>query len=693
MKKEYKDYLFEKHILVSERSEQYVFETLFAMADLFGVRITSGEKLANSDMISYLSEMFGVDVPKPFYTGFPASVRELTSDQLLFDQLVHYAVTYGFGNFENPGHSLFETEQARPVFKEDTQIRDFIIVTEEEAYKRLRESVEALCAGSRPLNNREFTVVSTYCNDHGYVPEKIASKNTAVRLLIKTGNTEFSRFLQLSDVIRLADELNYEKYDNENIRKLNLKNHDRKLIKKVLDLLFERGKCNITECYEKKALWNGLLHHIHYKAVNEEAQLFLNNIRGNRNYSDYSEFEKAISGHNVRKAADILKEKKGNGALIRHLVHLLRAASDDEDIDYILNSVDPGNFIILLQLYMKYASEYTIPGKVSYSFVKHGKMRYHRAEHENAKRLDHYQKKDGDTGNFRLISFREKLAGRLGELIKQTLKNRLGKVYVDPAMRKMALPLAADATSGGFGVLATGSRVKLEDSKKIRAFIYWEKVDDIDLSVLGINDSFEMREFSWRTMSERQSEAITFSGDETSGYKDGSEYFDIIPELFKKQYPDTRYLIFTANVYSYGTFADTVCRAGYMKRDIEDSGEIFEPKTVATSFKIDCRSRFGYLFALDLAGNELIWLNLAQGADMIIAAQGECYSMMRYLETVDIYNLSTFFKAAATEVVSDPAKADVIVSDTANEADIKEGQTIIRSYDFDRIKALMNRAI
>ena len=41
-------------------------------------------------------------------------------------------------------------------------------------------------------------------------------------------------------------------------------------------------------------------------------------------------------------------------------------------------------------------------------------------------------------------------------------------------------------------------------------------------------------QFSWRTMSERQSSAITFSGDQTSGYYGESEYFDIdkLKELF-----------------------------------------------------------------------------------------------------------------------------------------------------------------
>ena len=80
--------------------------------------------------------------------------------------------------------------------------------------------------------------------------------------------------------------------------------------------------------------------------------------------------------------------------------------------------------------------------------------------------------------------------------------------------------------------------------KKLRAFTYWEKVDDIDLSCFGLTDDGRRIEFSWRTMAGNQSDAITYSGDETSGYKGGSEYFDIKLEEFKKMYPAVKYIVF-----------------------------------------------------------------------------------------------------------------------------------------------------
>ena len=65
------------------------------------------------------------------------------------------------------------------------------------------------------------------------------------------------------------------------------------------------------------------------------------------------------------------------------------------------------------------------------------------------------------------------------------------------------------------------------------------------------------------------------------------EYFDVDLERYKEEYPNIDYLVFCNNVFSRVNFSKVICRAGYMLRDIEDSGEVFEPKTVETSFTIN----------------------------------------------------------------------------------------------------------
>ena len=59
-----------------------------------------------------------------------------------------------------------------------------------------------------------------------------------------------------------------------------------------------------------------------------------------------------------------------------------------------------------------------------------------------------------------------------------------------------------------------------------------------------------------------------------------------------------------------------------------------------------------------------------------------------YMNTCQLMNVHKLFSMLATEVVDTPEVADVVVTDEAVSA--KENAEIIRSYDTERIMALMN---
>ena len=219
----------------------------------------------------------------------------------------------------------------------------------------------------------------------------------------------------------------------------------------------------------------------------------------------------------------------------------------------------------------------------------------------------------------------------------------------------------------------------------MRAFTYWEKVNDIDLSMFGLNREGLKREFSWRTMAGQQSDAVTYSGDQTSGYNGGSEFFDVDIERLQKIYPDIRYLIFCDNVYSGMNFSTCFCKAGYMIRDRKSTGEVFEPKTVQSSFLVNCESTFAYLFGIDICEGKFVWLNLANQGASTVAGENSMDFLLDCFDITSVINVYTFFEILATEVTEDPAEAEIIVSDKLPE----DGRTIIRSYDFEKIMKYM----
>ena len=675
MQKLYKEYLFTRHVLVNDEGpEEKPFETALALASLLSIRVTKGEELVHSHMIRFAQEQLGVSVPEPFYRGFPQSVRELTADQKLFDQCVHYAVTYGFGNFSAPGHSLLEETLERAAFREDAETRRFEAVSEETAVQLIRDAVRDLAASTRALDEKKFELVKTYVQENGTQGLVFASKNTQVRLLCALRDLSLAEGLSLADVMKVTEEIQWEEYQSADVRKLNWKNRDRKFVTAVIRGRIRAAQGNWRECFEKQAKWAGLLHHIHFEAKTEAETAFCSAMRSGRNESAYSEFEKKLQEAQPAEAARVLSREKGSGAVIRQMNYLLsRGASVDELAPYLKRC----GSVMLVQLLMQYAG-YRAFRPRTFVFTRLRLLRQHKETKEEQDRRRSYVPAGSRDALCRMI--RSELAGRW--------KGKLGTVYVGPEMDKTALPVSESSSQSGFGVLPKGTRLPLPEGKKLRVFTYWEKVNDIDLSAIGLDGQERPYEFSWRSMAGVDSKAIVYSGDQTSGFHGGSEYFDIDWDAFREEYPQVKALIFCDNIFSRNvTYADCVCRAGYMLRDSVDSGEVFEPKTVASAFTVNCRSTFAYLFGLDLEKKEFVWLNSGVNGSAPVAGDTDVSHLLRVFEAAEVLSLGDMLRLMAEKVTEDPLEADLIASD--GELPAKEGAARLHRYDIDAMLKLI----
>ena len=669
-------FLFEKAILISDAPGEHPVATLVTLAKIFNIKITSGCEYATESLIPFVAEMLGEHVPEPFYRSFPDSVRKMSIDQLLFDQLVHYTVTYGFGMTDEAGHSIFERDFERLAFTGEAPVREFSILSEVEALAALSRIMDDMLLGSRPLSATAYGALLSMIREHGYTVKSCTCKDTLIRLLVDTRDLQYADTLWLSDVIKLLDRIQFSLYSSKDLKKLNLKNRDRVLITAVIDRMFALGRCNTRDCFEKKKIFAGLLHHIHYKPVTEEAAGFLAAMRGNENRSAYAEFEAAMAAEDIPHAVSILARRKGTGAVLRNLNYLASRAKTKEDLTAITDALGPENPVVMIQLLLQYAS-YVKQGARTFAFKQHGMLAVHtETEEEVTRRKSRLTKKAASA-----------LASAIRKKLKEILKGRLGRVYIDPTMYRMAIPLNEAVSFGGFGTLPTGSCLAMEEGRILRVFTYWENVDDIDLSLIGLTKRGVPEEFSWRTMYMKQSDAIAFSGDETSGYSGGSEYYDIDLEAFRKEYPEISYLICCNHVYSYSTFANCFCRAGYMIRKEGDGGEIYEPKTVRSAFTVNCPSSSAYLFGINLKENEFVWLNIGRDAHFHVAAHERLDFLLPYFTLTKALSLGDLFKLLATKVVEDPAKADVALTD----ADIPLGEHTkrITCRDTEAILALL----
>ena len=125
-----------------------------------------------------------------------------------------------------------------------------------------------------------------------------------------------------------------------------------------------------------------------------------------------------------------------------------------------------------------------------------------------------------------------------------------------------------------------------------------------------------------------------------------------------------------------------------MIRNDIDSGEVFEPKTVASSFTINCDSTFAYLFGIDLDTKELIWLNIARRGVVQVAGTTSLAFLLDYFNLSSIINVYDLFEMLAEKLTDDSSVADVVVTD--EEVATKEGAVVVHSYDVEKITAYMN---
>lgn len=686
LKEQYRKYLFAHNYLVGEKTENYkdAIYYNYALAAQLGIKVEKGELYVNKQCLEDASNFIGKNIPEAFYRGFPQSVLKLTPVELLVDQLVSYLDTYGLGNWDKAQHSRLEEDLERVAFHEWTEIKKFECITEESAVQLLAGYVEDLLQATRPLNNDMYSFVTSYIADYNYKVQNIRSKNTAIRLLIDTKDTYYAKFIGLADVLKVAETLQYQDDVNNwrwgakkhSLKKLNLKNQDRKFVSKLINLTCKGDEIDV---FEKTQDWCGLLHHIHFKPATEAAQIFVNSVRNKSGRSIYSFTEQLVNDNAPNLAAALLASSKGSGAVLRNLDYYVSRCQNRESIDAVLKTAASDNPIINLQLYIKY-KQYD-PNKVNrtFTFTKNNMNKVHvETEEEVIKRKS-------------ILNFEQAMA--LKDTVYNNLKNiyhnTLGKVYIDESFKNMALPLNQSTGNFDFGTMTTGSIIDIPKDKKIRCFTYWEKVNDIDLSCMGINENGSTVEFSWRSMYNKQSSAICYSGDQTSGYNGGSEYFDIDIDEVRKQYPDMKYIIFNNNVFSGITFGKCVCRAGYMMRDKVNSGEVFEPKTVQTAYTINCDSTFAHLFALDISSKKIIWLNQSVNSMARVGAEAPFKYLTKFFNITKIINVYDMFKMKATEVVDDPTQADIVVSDDTKLILDEEKQIQITSRDQEKIMKYM----
>ena len=679
MKELFRDFLFNKNILVADREcEDKELSSLLctALMSKYGYNVVKGNSYMSKNLFTYVASKIDNDPVEPFYRGFPESVEKLCPEEFLFDQLFSYYKSYGLGDFSEEQHSVLEEPVKRIALLKSFTVKNMVILDEEAALEKLTDCIKDICKGSRPLNESQCQVVLEFIKEYKIFP-KIKSSNTSIRLLIDTRCVYISDNLNLNEFPKLVEELNYRVYSNKDVKKLNLKNQDRKFLKNILNRMLSVATTqDVIQCIEKRRVWKGILHHLHYN--NDKLQNII--------YRDYLKshtgvFEMYLNEGNVIEGIDYLKETKGASAVMRNADYILSKCNYsivDEVIDRLVEIASESNTVVLLQMISHYNGFER--GIRNYSFTKFNLKKNHiqtTNEHNNSKTVELSD------------SVITKIYNKLKETLYNKFKGRLNKIYIDPIFKKIALPLDMAASNGGVGSLPSGSRITIPEGAIVRAFTYWEKVNDIDLSAMLYDEDMNVAgEFSWRsyTANGAASSGFIFSGDQTCGYKGGSEYFDFKLETIQKRNPTARYIVLNDNVFSGINFSECYCKAGFMLRDKFKGGEVFEPKTVQTSYLVNAQSTFCHLFAIDMKTRELVWLNINKDSKAIVGGTESGIYLKKYMKLTESLNIYDAFSHMGSKVDSiDECRSERDLILTPDRVDIDTKAELITLQDLEKL--------
>ena len=647
MKTTIQSILANRHYLLSTYSELDKSKVAYYNAYLLsncGV-IVDKPQLLTKDGMEVISDIFKLNVPASFYAN-PQHMAYFTKTELLIEQLVSYfLVETGTGIYSRP--EIFEKDLPEYKVGDEITLREFKIVTEDEAVEVLQGIADAYCDYTRPFALDELAEFE-FLFANGYYTEgkEIKCRDNIFTLLGK--DITFARFLDKKDMVKLS----VAKYGDRKT----FSPEDRETLDLIARCLPYVRNCPMSKKQAK--YFNKLATMCNAKVV-----------KANNSRSPYKLANAELAKGNVLGAAEIYAR---NGSLLERNIKFLLSRANPVEAVKILEMLPAKNPMALYQM-VSTLSEDSIDNR-TFTFTKNNKVKKHTETEYEARwrksRLNDATKKLlHDAALEKVINAYEAM-------------DKLGKVYVSDSFDKLGIPTNTSAGGKGIDMLSTGSRVAIPYNN-IRTFVYWKDVYDIDASLTLVKADGKLDCIYFGNYSTKPyGTSILFSGDNRSN--NGAEYYDIkLDELRAKGYVAVLYTLTSYN----GRFDQGEVFCGYQNKDNLLTAA-WDPKNIAMQFKVPgVASRVAATFGIDLTTNEMIVLNIALDSNDRVVKLSDYEIVKKYMDS-NFLELNVGLVARARgEVVTDPAEADVVFDDAYVPT---ENQKVVRTYELEKLVALAN---
>ena len=649
-----------------------------------------------TELIPELKALVGADVTyRPMYPNFPEQVAEASDVELFINAIVHY---FTLGQLMPE----YEKNERLPLI-DVNKMTVLSIGNSEDLMKILTNLASSKTSISQQDKEDIITIIKATPDYAKYLPDTIPLKeNVALigKLIIEEAPIKSAApikkyFKTATDVLRLVTAMSDGDISLAAKTKYrSLKRCERRII---LDLLANCG--NITEdLYRYQYEWIRVAEILHpfeykYKKYNGVNKAF-NTLRNEKKPLMFGgQVQAAILKKDMRTAATLLKERPGEFA--RQLDKVIR---DSDNANYILNcfkdiatSISTPVLLQVRQHFIGRMAEQRTPVRV---FFPKGNLARAMSIKNELPTID--------------ATICKNVARICRDALIEQYKDKefLGNVFVDEDFKNYLVPFSQRSASKAVKTIVRGSKVPVkEDASAVRAFIWWTNMDeskaddyygngrvDIDLSAAIFDENWNYLEHVSYTHLRSAKYKAYHSGDITNG---GSvkgngvaEFLDVDIDSVGKR---GRYVVYQVYNYTSQKFCDlTNCRFGWMEREDVNSGEIFEPTTVAMKMDLTAESTVAIPVIFDCVERKFIWcdLNLAMPCSNrggnniesnISGVIATCFAMAN-MNKANLYDLILLNAKARGNIVTDRNEADIIFSndttkptETVIEVDTEKG--------------------
>lgn len=259
-------------------------------------------------------------------------------------------------------------------------------------------------------------------------------------------------------------------------------------------------------------------------------------------------------------------------------------------------------------------------------------------------------------------------------------KDFMGNVYLSEEYKNYIVPFSQRSASKSLKTIVRGSRIKLKESAKaMRAFIWWTNTDDervdIDLSATVFDENWNYINHVSYTRLRDDEMYIYHSGDIINGGDVNgvgvSEFLDVDIESVVDA--GGRYVVYQVYNYSEQTFGNLPhAMFGWMEREDVNSGEIYEPRTVAQKMDLTSQSKVCIPVIFDCVERKFIWCDMNVSLDgchhhrggnnvesNLMGVAATCYSIVN-MKKPNLYDLIDLHIRARGLRVENKEEADIV---------------------------------